>query len=319
MVAVLGRVAAGPPADGSDTVNRTLHGARAAVLALRFGSGAVIRAPWSVGLVYFATLAATLPFAMVVAQTLRHDLDRSLPITAPYVVTPEWWSSYAEHTSGLMRTFLPYVVGVAAPLHNVSVLVEAATVPWMLVFPAAVYLTVSTWAWAVVLRRFIAMGGGAGSARRWYTFRAVLGVNVVMLVALVVVYGAAHVLRMWLPDQAFAGLAWYVMFGVTLAALGLAADYARIIAVASERADIRATLAAALSWMRQHANVVIALFAVAFAAYVVLIALYAFVDVRGGVRVGGWRAIVVAQGYIISRVMVRVVIAAAQVRAIRDA
>ena len=62
---------------------------------------------------------------------------------------------------------------------------------------------------------------------------------------------------------------------------------------------------------------VFALYLAAGLLFVLLLAAYGAIDIAGGVDVGGWRGIVIAQAYIVARIVVRLTFAASELRLYR--
>ena len=50
------------------------------------------------------------------------------------------------------------------------------------------------------------------------------------------------------------------------------------------------------------------------ALFAALLAVYATIDIRGGVHVGGWRGIAIAQAYILGRIVIRLTFGASELR-----
>ena len=70
---------------------------------------------------WFGTVAAALPFAMMLQVLIADHLGASL--TAQAVadgVNYDWWNEFLAQTSGLGATFVPAILGFAAVMKNVS-------------------------------------------------------------------------------------------------------------------------------------------------------------------------------------------------------
>lgn len=316
-------------------MTRRAGSVREAIRAYASGGWTVLSRPWLVLAVYLATLVVALPFAIWLGSQLRNDLGRSqIPRDdAPHDLDPEWWAEYRRRASGLADTLTPNIVGSAAPLDNLSRLADAGSRSWSLVGPLAVYVLVSAWVMAGVLHALCAAGAKgvaaftAGANR--YVAR-VVAVDLVALAAVALAYAAAHPILFgpvlgavvaWLPGETpallgRAGL--YAAFGALLVVIGVTADYARAISVGDRALGPGAVLQATVSLMRERWVTVVTVVSLAIVAWAVLLAGYTAIDVWGGTRVGGWRAVALGQAYLVGRAALRVIHVSAQVRIVRD-
>lgn len=301
--------------------------------ALRaFGHGlwTAARAPLLLAGITVVLAAAALPFGLVVHSQVQASLAGQPPLEAwQGDIDPEWWAEFRTQARGLSATFTPAIIGAAAPLDTLSAVVDGTTQPWAMAAPVVVSLLIWSWLWGGVLDRFHrgeAAGPRAFAAAgfRWAPRFIVISAAATAVVLLL--YVTVHPLLFGpvysgLAAQAGserAAFAWrvvlYGIFGVLLALVGLVADYARIALVARSAGSSRGALWVGVQFVREHLLGNLTLWGVALAVNGAFLAAYVAVDVYGGSRVGGWRAIAIGQAYLVSRLVMRVTVAAAEVR-----
>jgi hypothetical protein len=296
-----------------------------AVRALVAGLRMVLRAPGLLLFVSLVTIASALPFGIVLADRLRTALADQPPIPLEAVeIDAEWWLHFRAQARGLEATFTPAIVGFAAPLDNLSALVDATARPLVLVVPVTLYALVWAFLWGGVLHRFH-QGGGA-SAREF--LRAGLRQLPRFAVIAAVAAGASIALfvtvHVWLFGPVYSRLAanaaterdaflWrvllYVIFGSLLAVISLTADYARVSSVANVAHTFRQSLAAAVRFIRRNLSAVVTLYLLTGALFVALLLVYGVADRR----FGGWRAVLLGQAFLIGRLAIRLTFAASEV------
>jgi hypothetical protein len=106
-------------------------------------------------------------------------------------------------------------------------------------------------------------------------------------------------------------VALYLVFGLVLLMVNAVFSFARIyVVVGGERSPI----ARGWSFVRERMGSVIAHYAIYLAIFAVVMAGYGALELIGGSRVGGWRAIIVGQAFVIFRIAMRLALGASQVR-----
>jgi hypothetical protein len=299
--------------------------------ARAFGRGLLLalRAPVIIVVLYVALLGVTLPFAAWLGQHLATQLARTHPdAETPEGIDAEWWLDFRQQASGLAATFTPNVIGFAAPLENLSAVLEATPRPWMLLGPVLVFALISAWLWGGILARLQsgrAIGIRGFIARSHEAFPRVFGVNVAAIFAVAVAYVVVHPILfgpllsgLALLTTADAGrvvlrVALYLVFGGLLVVISVLADYARIAVVLGDARHAGAGYRAALALLRTRWRAVAMVMLLMSMGFAALLIAYGVIDLQGGSRVGGWRAVGIAQAFIIGRVVLRVVNAAAQI------
>jgi hypothetical protein len=205
---------------------------------------------------------------------------------------------------------------------------DAEPLPLSMILPLAVYGALSAFVWAGTLGRLTGERSFRQSARRhgWRLLR----VNAAALLAAASLYATLHPLLfdVALPALSLADagsraaivsrVACYLLFGAALLALVTITEYTRVCMVTATGLDVRGALVTALGLLRRHAGAALTLLGVTTSAFGVLVAGYAAAELLGGSRLGGWRAVALAQAYLVARVLLRVVTAAAQVEIVRS-
>ena len=301
-----------------------------ALRALGSGLRTVLTAPLLVIVVTMVTALAAVPFGVVLGSQLRDALANRQPVyLGTAEIDAEWWMEFREHAEGLAATFTPAIIGFAAPLGNLSAVLDGSSRPLVLLGPVLLSLLVWAWLWGGLLTRFAA-GGRPGPRAFWRNARQHVVTFVAISLAAAVVHLALYLIVHavlfgpvfnWLSSSVAterAAFAWrvalYAIFGACLMAVSLMADYARISVVARQQPGVRAAFASAWAFLRAHAVPAVSLYLLTGLLFIILLAIYGTAEVHGGSRLGGWRSILVGQGYIVARLAIRLTLAAASVR-----
>ena len=300
-----------------------------AVRALADGLAMVARAPALVAGVAVVTFLSVAPFGAMLAARLQASLDQQPPVALESVeIDAEWWMEFRAHARGLDLTFTPTVIGFAAPLDNLSALLDGSARPLALAGPVAVAVGVWAVLWGGLLSRFGRRRGTgllafvAAGFRHAPRLAAIsIGAAVVNLLLYLTVHAA---LFGWLYERLAAHapterdaflirLGAYALFGLLLSGVAAIAAFTRVrVVVAGDRSVAEAVVNAA-AFVREHALAVAALCALVGALFVALLAGYGVTEVMGGSRVGGWRAVGLGQAYIVARLFLRLACGASEV------
>jgi hypothetical protein len=290
----------------------------------------VLKAPVMLIGIAIVTLAIALPFAAVLHSRLQESLSVQPEISlADTEIDPEWWMEFREHARGLEATFTPAVLGFASTLDGLSGVLDGRGLPVAILLPFA--LSVAAWAfiWGGALHRFhrgraIGMRGFLAAGRSHaLSFIAIAAVAAVVNLALYVtvhqaLFGPVHRVLAELAtterDAFVMRVVLYVMFFSLVALVSLVADYARVAAVAGRAASTGAMITAAIQFIRRHTGPVIALYVMTGVIFLAITAAYGTLEIYGGSQVGGWRAIVIGQAYVLVRLATRLTFAASELR-----
>lgn len=299
--------------------------------ALGGGLMQVLVSPLVVIAALVAMLAAAVPFALVVGSELQTALSNQQPINLDAgEIDPDWWVEYRNHADGLAATFTPSIIGFAAPLSNLSAMLDAEDQPLVLLIPYLLAIVVWAFLWSAALERF-----AHGSTRSGFfkagarMFMRFVLISAIAAVAVLVLYWTLYPLLFGVVAPMFETLAttersafiirivMYVIFGAFLGLIGLIADYARVSVVLDGIDSPLGAVGAGAVFVRRHFGSVVTLYVLTGLLFVALLIVYGYVDVYGGSRVGGWRGIAIAQAYIIARVVIRLTFSASEVRLYR--
>src|SRR5688572_6436436 len=301
---------------------------RHVVAALGSGVLDVIRSPWLIAGAAIMTIVAAAPFALIVGDRLQEALANQPPIAlGSGEIDADWWSEFRAHAEGLAATFTPTVIGFAAPLDNLSAILDGTRRPPVLIAPVVTAAIVWAWFWGVVLTRLHARGSYRHALAAGFRHLPRFVVISAAVAALqLVLYLTVHPLLFTVIAErviasgfsepvAFAvRVVFYGVFATLIATVSLAADYTRIIQLADPPASVRVLLGQGAGFVARHFAAVIGLCALTGLLLAILLTGYGVIDIYGGSRVGGWRGVALAQLYIIARLIIRLTNAAAELR-----
>lgn len=298
--------------------------------ALGSGLRTVITAPALLFVVTAASMLSVLPFGLVLGSQLRAALANRQPVyLGTAEIDVEWWMAFREHAEGLAATFTPAILGAAAPLDNLSALLDGTARPPAILWPVLLSALVWAWLWGGLLERFHAahrIGIRQFWDSGWRHIRTFAAISLAAAAAHLVLYFTVHALLFgpvfgWLASVAetertafFWRIALYAVFGACLLAVSMMADFARISVVVQSRRGMRPALAAAAAFLRAHSGSAITLYLLMGVLFAAMLGLYVTAEVYGGTRLGGWRSILIGQGYIVGRLAIRLTLSAAGVR-----
>ena len=294
------------------------------------GLWAVVRAPLLLAAVAIVTLLAAAPFAVFVNTRVQASLAARPQVSLPSTeIDPEWWMEFRAHADGLAATFTPTIIGFAAPLDNLSSVLDGTRRPLALAVPVALAGLLWVFLWGGLLDRF----SRPGRTR----VRAFVSAGLAHAPRLLVIAVAAATRQpdplfhgpcgaVWYRDEWLAARAgserdaffWrlglYAIFGALLVTVSVIADYARVHAVVAGVRSAPAAIAASMRFVRRHAATVFTLYLMTGTLFVALLIVYGATETIGRSRVGGWRAVAVGQAYILARLAIRLIFGASEVR-----
>ena len=303
---------------------------RAALRAFGHATRTVVLAPHLVAVAVLAMVLAAAPFGAWLNARLQPAMPPDALTRNPAEIDPEWWSEYRRHATGLEATFTPAIVGFAGPLSNVSAILDGTIAPVMLL-PATIAVMLWAFLWGGFLHRF-ARGGAPlreflrAALRYWPPFMVIALAAAAAQLAL---YLSVHRLLFgWLfervassgvsePVAVLIRVAFYLVFGALLALVMLVADYARAFAAVTGDRGVARVLRHSWLFIRDASASVISLYALTGLLFVILMIAYGASELAGGSRLGGWRAIALGQGFIIARVIIRLISGASEVALIK--
>lgn len=301
-----------------------------ATRSLVAGLWMVLRAPILVAVVVVITMAAAAPFGAMLGSQLQQSLSNQPPIAlGSGEIDADWWAEFRAHAEGLAATFTPTVIGFAAPLDNLSALLDGDRRPLALIGPVMLTALIWAWLWGGILHRFD-VGRGVSlrefvSAAFAHLPRFVL-ISAVAAAAQLVLYLTIHpllfgpVFNVLIANvdserTAFfirAGL--YGLFGIPVVLVTLAADYTRVGLVATVPIRLRDHFGDGVGFLKRNLGSALVLYVLTGMLFVALLAFYGTGEIYGGSRVGGWRGVLVGQAYIVCRLVIRLTFAASEMQ-----
>lgn len=300
--------------------------------ALWQGAWTVVRSPGIVVLVVFVTIASAVPFALLVGAAVQESLANRPPVAAPFDdIDGEWWMQFRAQASGLAATFAPTILGFAAPLSNLSALLDGTPLPWSLLAPLLLTLVVWSVLWGGILDRYaVAPSGGFarfGRSAVRFAPRMLAAGGIAALVNLLL-YFTLHPLLFGVLYESLASghdrnafivrVVLYVMFGAALIGVSVIADYTRIAIVTHDR-SVSGGIRGAIDFVRRQWVSVALLYVLIGLLFVAGFVGYGLVEAYGGSHVGGWRAVAIGQAFVFGRIGIRLMFAASEVQLFRAA
>lgn len=301
-----------------------------AIRAFGHGLWSVLTAPVLLLVVTLLTVVSVVPFGLVLGSELRTAMANRQPVyLGTAEIDAEWWMEFREHAEGLAATFTPAIIGFAAPLDNLSAIADGSARPLAILGPIVVSALLWAWLWGGLLERFHAsrkIGARAFWQAGWRHAGTFVVISLAAAVAHLVLYVTVHAVLFgpvfnWLSSIAdtersafFWRVALYAVFGACLLGVSMTADFARVSVVTGRRHGIREAVPSSAAFLRAHAASAIALYAIAGVLFVALLTIYGVAEGDGITRLGGWRSILVGQGYIVARLAIRLTLAAAELK-----
>jgi hypothetical protein len=301
--------------------------------ALAHGAADVIKAPLM--LIAIATLLViiALPFAAVLHSRLQQSLSVQPPVSLNETeIDPEWWMAFRDHARGLEATFTPAILGFAATLDGLSHVLDGEAVPVALWAPLGLSIVAWAFIWGGALHRF-QRGRSLGAAAFMRAGAAYVGLFVVLaLIAASInlllyltlhklLFGPVHSTLVAMThserDAFLVRVLLYVVFFAPVALVSLVADYARVASVAAGMTSPVAAMRAALTFIRARPGAVSALYLFTGLIFILITIAYGTLEVYGGSRVGGWRAVAIGQAYVLVRLAIRLTFASSELRLFR--
>ncbi len=232
--------------------------------------------------------------------------------------------------AALSHAVEPALAGPAAPLDNLSAILDFSPRPAQAIGGALAYGLVWVLLWGPTIEAFARRTDRAGfvesAARFW---RPMLRLSLVSLAGYGVAFFVLHPILLGWLFHALAGtagdrlalairLVLYAIFGVVLAAISLAIDYARVQTVVADRRGTVDAITSAVLFLRGKTGAALVLAMAAGLGFAgLLVAYWAFDRITHGAP--GFVALVMAgQLFIMARLALRIVYIAAEVELVRS-
>lgn len=296
----------------------------------RDGWKRVLAAPWLALGAFVVTFVLAVPPAIMMRDALASHLGSSLAAdTAASGVNYDWWQEFTGQATGLGTTFTPSVIGFATVLDNISGVLDGRARITPLVAVLALYLVVWAFLSGGIIDRYARQrpirSHGFFAASGVYGFRFVR----LALVAGLVYWWLFAFVHPWLFTTQFDNLTrgmdtertafivrtiFYVLFGVILLTVNLVVDYSKVRIVVEDRRSALGSIAAAIRFIRNHPRQVLTLYGLNSLTFLALIAVWALVaPSAGGAGLSMWAGFVLAQLYIIARLLMKLQFIASQI------
>jgi hypothetical protein len=272
--------------------------------------------------VYAMTVVLALPLAITMRGLLQAHLGASLAAEgAANGVNYDWWQEFTSQATGLGTTFSPTIIGFAATLDNISSLLDGQRENAPIAGALALYLLAWTFLIGGIIDRYARQ-----RPIRAAGFFAASGMHVFRLLRLAIVSGLVYwwlfayvhpwLFLEWFADRTrtmsverdvfFWRVVLYVLFGALLVVVNVIFDYAKIRIVVEDRRSALGALPAAIRFVWRQRGRVASLYALNGMAFLILIAIWAFV--APGARSGGltlWLGFLATQLYVLARLALK--------------
>ena len=290
--------------------------------ALGDGIRRVNRAPALLAGVWLTTLLVSMPLAAAMRGLLADHLGASLATDAAATgVNYDWMQEFSEQATGLGVTFKPTIIGFAAVLDNLSAFMDRTSRPPAVIGAVAVYLLLWIFLAGGIIDRYArdraTRAHGFFSACGVFFFRF-LRLAAAQAVVYTVLFGVVHP---WLFDRLypelirdvsvertafFIRLAFYIVFGLLVAAAAMIFDYAKVRAVVEDRRSMLGAINAAVGFIGRNYGAAVGLFGADFLLFALVVAAYALVAPgAGGGAIRTLIAFGIGQVYVIARLWVK--------------
>ena len=298
--------------------------------ALRDGITKVGKAPVILACVFVATLVATLPFSILMRDSIASHLGNSMAaVEAARGLNYQWLAEYRAQAGEIGKTLGGTVIGFAAVLDNLSTLVDNEDRPPSILWLGAAYLLLWLFLAGGILDRY-----ARNRPTRSYEFFSACGVYFGRFLRLAPIIAATYyalfaVVHPILFKQIYGSLtrdvtvertaffyrlALYLIFGGLLVAANVIFDYAKVRAVVEDRRSMIGALTASARFIRRNFSAVAALYVTNGLIFVTVLVIYALVAPgMGRTAISVWLGFVVSQLYLLARLWARLVFSASEI------
>ena len=292
--------------------------------ALFDGMTRVASAPVVLLCVYLITLMTTLPFSMLMRDSIASHLGSSLAAEeAARGFNYRWLIEYQSQAGELGKTLRTTVIGFAAVLDNLSALLDREDRPASVLWLGVAYLLLWLFLAGGILDRY-----ARRRPTRSHEFFSACGVYFVRFLRLAPVIAITYYVLFayvhpFLFNTIYANLtrnvtaertgffyrvALYGVFVALLIAANVIFDYAKVRAVVEDRRSMIGAITASLRFIRRNFSAVAGLYAVNGMIFLAVLFIYAIVAPGvGGTPVRIWLGFAVGQIYLLARLWVRLV------------
>lgn len=280
--------------------------------------------------VWLLSLLLALPLGLVLRGLIRNSLGDSLAAGgAASGVNYDWWNEFLQQAGGIGTTFVPSIIGFAAPLKNLSDLADneplAATVASLVVVWLMLWAFLAGGIFDRYARGRVTHTPAFFAASGVFFFRF-LRLGAIAWLAYWVLFSYVHdwlFVSFWRSstrnlaverDAFWIRVGLYALFALLLALVNLVMDYAKVRAVVEDRRSMIGALAASIRFIIRHPRATTGLYLLNALVFLAILAVYRVVAPGAGWSGGGvWVAFLLTQLYIVARVWAKLVFAASQI------
>jgi hypothetical protein len=295
----------------------------------RMGVRRVNDAPAILLAVWALTLLLALPLGLVLREMIRDHLGSSLAAaSAAEGVNYDWWNEFLAQAAGLGGTLVPSIIGFAAPLRNLSDLVDNLPLAGTVTSMVTVWLLLWAFLAGGILDRY-----ARGRTVHTHGFFAACGVFFFRFLRLGAIAWLAYAFLFayvhgWLFDDAYGRLtrdvnverqalsirgSLYLLFAGLLGLVNVIVDYAKVRAVVEDRRSMIGALTAGARFAVRHPRAVGGLYLLNALVFLLILLLYrAAAPGAGWSGAGIWVAFAIVQAYVVARVWAKLVFLASE-------
>jgi hypothetical protein len=245
-----------------------------------------------------------------------------------------WWQEFMGRQPAFADTFQPFIIGFAPVVANLSSFLDAR--PPGLVFAAAAIAYAFTWTFLLggILDRYArqrrtgAHGFFAASGVFFFRFlRLAVIAGLMWTLVFVLLHRWLFVFHRWVTRETTVertAFAWYalltIVFVLAVAAVMLVLDYAKVRAVVEDRRSMLGALLAGARFVRRNVAAAVSVFLLNAALFGAVLGAYALVarGAAGGDTLTLVAGLVVAQVYVMARLVVKLTFYASAVALFQD-
>jgi hypothetical protein len=286
------------------------------------GVGRVRRAPAILLGVWAVTILVSLPLTLVMREMIAQHLGSSLAgERAATGVDYDWMQEFGDQASGVGVTLRPTIIGFGAALDNLSAFLDNTSRPLVVVSAASAYMLLWLFLAGGIIDRYArerptrAHGFFSACGELFFRF---LRLGIVQWAVYALLFGFVH---KWLFDRLyprvihdltvertafFIRASLYVLFAILAGAVNLVFDYTKVRIVVEDRHSVIGAVGAAMRFLGRNPATVTALYALNFAAFLLVLAVYALAAPGArGAGVMTWVVVAAGQLYMLARLWVK--------------
>ena len=309
---------------------------RAPLTLVADGLRRVWRAPAILLGLWAATSLVALPPAAALQRAIMDDLGSSMAASSAVAgVNWTWWQEFVARQPAFAGTFQPFIIGFASVLANVSMFLSATSPGRLFAGAGIAYALVWIFLLGGILDRYARqrrLGTHGFFAASGVFFFRFLRLAVLAALVWTFVFGVLHAwlfggFYRWITRDTTVertAFVWYavltVLFVLVVAAVMVVFDYAKVRAVVEDRRSMIGALLAGARFARRHAAAAAGVFLLNALLFGLAVAAFALLarGAAGGDGLALATSLVVAQAYVLARLLVKLSFYASAVALFQD-